>query len=387
MTTTTPSDWEGVSLPAGFVDPRDNPDLPAITHYDPDQPDPVPPAARLEQEPVEVSTHPALLPRGSTYRCAIPGINLDAWSPPSSRGWGQSCNVQLARVQLTEAAISANAVLAELVWLVMAANEKQGYRYRRADTGCYNCRSLRVGTDWSWHAWALAIDSNWTTNPMRYPVVTDRPRWEIERWNRYGFGWGGDYDPTNPPDTMHTEFHGTPEQAQQALDLARRELIPIINGGNQPAPTPGPSDGFREIDWGGVTELNTKGDQVKKDQTDLIDTGFAVGPSGADGYAGQATVDAIKAFQFAARIGVDGAMGPTTRSMVHKVPSFHGDGLGNHSLAEWINALQSHGWRISDGSSYERFLGILVQFQRDKGITADGHPGPQSWTCLFCTVN
>jgi peptidoglycan hydrolase-like protein with peptidoglycan-binding domain len=69
---------------------------------------------------------------------------------------------------------------------------------------------------------------------MRRPVTTDRPRWELDRWNRFGFAWGGDYTGSSVPDAMHTEYMGSPDQAQAALVLARTEL------GGQPAPPPAP---------------------------------------------------------------------------------------------------------------------------------------------------
>jgi len=382
----TPEDFISWDVPEGWSDPVADERLPYVTEYN-GEADPTPSASRLSV--IESGTVKfAAKPRGyfgggahhSSFDCAIPGINLDSWTTPLSRGWGQSCNVQLARVNLSEASISVNAGIAELVGLIMRANEAQGYVYRKGDTGCYNCRSLRQGGDWSWHAWALAIDCNWGTNPMRYPVQTDRPSWEIQRWNRYGFGWGGDYDPSNPPDAMHVEFHGTPQQAVAALALARKELggnLPQQPNPPAPQPQPAPSG-------------NTA--QVKKDQFDLTDTGF---PVKQDGIWGPASVAACKGFQYAAHIAVDGICGDNTRANLHKVPSWHSSGPfvaddpGGHSALEWQRKLKEHGWHIeTDGVWGAHSKSILRQFQQDKGhLTVDGLRGPCSWTALFCTVN
>lgn len=157
------------------------------------------------------------------YVCAVPGINLADYSKDAQqRGWGSPCSGTMARVQLTVAAVSVDTRVAELVGLIMRANERDGYRYRAADTGAYNCRKIS-GTDvWSNHAWGAAVDCNWQSNPFTATLQTDRPSWEIDRWARYGWAWGGKY--TGKKDAMHNEFMGTPAQAQAALVLARKEL-------------------------------------------------------------------------------------------------------------------------------------------------------------------
>jgi hypothetical protein len=211
-----------------------------IAPYNPDEPDLTPPDDRVDgYAHVEVraavrTTFDAI--RAASHPCAIPGINLDTWINPISRGFGQPCSGDLKTITLAHGArVSVHSSLAELVGLIMNANEAQGYIYRAADTGAYACRANRNNpAASSWHSFGIAIDANWTTNPNRYPVVTDRPGWEVARWQRYGFGWGGDYDPSNPPDTMHTEFHGTVAQAAAALELARQEL----GGGVAPTPAP-----------------------------------------------------------------------------------------------------------------------------------------------------
>jgi hypothetical protein len=242
---------EPTTDPGWFEDPVANPDLPAITEWD-GQEDPVPPAERLAAEPaeVEVDDHgqrtaledegppgdeedgrPAgPVPRGRAA-VVMAGLSLTDYSrSPQARGFGPPCTVPLAKVQLTHLALSVNKLLAELIWLIMAANEKQGYLYCAGDTGCMNCRPVAGTSKYSWHSWAVAIDACWKANPQRRPVTTNRPRWELDRWNRYGFAWGGDYSGGTVPDSMHTEYMGTVEQIPALLALARKELLPIING-------------------------------------------------------------------------------------------------------------------------------------------------------------
>jgi len=286
-----------------------------ITQYDPTHPDPTPPDERVDgYDGVTVraaapETFAAI--RAASHPCAIPGINLDTWISPISRGFGQPCSGDLRTITLSHGArVSVHSSLAELVGLIMNANEAQGYIYRPADTGAYNCRANRNNPSASsWHSFGIAIDANWTTNPNRYPVVTDRPAWEIARWNRYGFGWGGDYEPSNPPDTMHTEFHGTVAQAGAALALARQEL------GDGVAPTPAPPspvpapNGFglpAGHYYGLITGPNEShgginvAEQVavRKIQVRLQELGYApAGSSWADGRFEQPTADAVASWQ------------------------------------------------------------------------------------------
>jgi hypothetical protein len=239
------SDEDRGWYPDDWLDPIDNPDLPEITEApEVDNPDPVPPQERLDAEPDEVEAED----HGQTVaeelqesqdqgppglRTLVPsavGINLRNYSQtPQQRGWGAACTARLARVALPGgAAVSVDSRLAELVLLIMKANERDGYRYRAVDTGAYNCRYIGGTTVWSWHAWGIAIDQNWQSNPYTATLRTDMPVWLRDRWNRYGFAWGGDY--SGRKDAMHHEFMGTPQDAVRATELARRELagIPIV---------------------------------------------------------------------------------------------------------------------------------------------------------------
>jgi hypothetical protein len=178
--------------------------------------------------------------------CAIPGIDLSDYTSPLPRpGWGEHCAMALAPVTLTNGVtFRVNSRIAELVTLIMNANIAEGYGYRQADTGSNNCRKIGGSSQWSMHAWALAIDENWQTNPQASPLRTDRPAWEVRRWMRYGFAWGGNYVSPTRPDAMHNEFMGTPAHADQATTLARQELGHLAN---MPSPRPSPITGDLEV--------------------------------------------------------------------------------------------------------------------------------------------
>jgi hypothetical protein len=196
---------------------------------------------------------PGRLGAGTVYPCAIGGINLTDYSRnPEGKGWGPHCGGPFTTITLSNGVkLTVDHRIAELATLIMNANLRDGYAYRQADTGAYNCRYISGTTVWSNHAWGLAIDGNWSTNPQRSPLTTDQPVWLRQRWNRYGFAWGGNYNPPTLPDAMHDEFMGTPDQAVAATNLARTELAgggtPPPAAGGYPAPTRSPNTGNFEI--------------------------------------------------------------------------------------------------------------------------------------------
>ena len=379
MTDRLDSDDRGI-FPAGFSDPVGDADLPWIGP-DSGVPDPVP-ADRLGEEPEVVEAEdrgqrtaeeldhvPAFQAPGAEERApAVPGIDLRDYSRNAQqKGWGAPCTSRRATVTLRVARVTVDVRIAELVGLVMRANEAQGYAYRAADTGAYNCRKIAGSSKWSNHAWAIAIDENWQTNPFTSPLRTDKPRWLVDRWNRYGFAWGGDY--RRRQDAMHFEFMGTPVQAVAALTLARAELGGGSGGGS------GGGQTYEEIPIGGVSKLWTRGEQVRQDQAACNDAGFSCT---ADGFCGLATVAVFKAFQLAAGIGQDGMFGPQSREKVRAVPPWR-----HHSPRAFQQVLRNRGWNITvDGVWGPRSAAVLKAFQREKGLMADGRPGPQSWTAL-----
>lgn len=256
------------------------------------------------------------------FPCAVPGINLSDYGRMPRAGWPAKCSGSMVTVRINDAGarVTVDAAIGELVGLIMRKNEADGYHYRPGDTGAYNCRDI-AGNGPSMHSYGLAIDENWSTNPMVRPLRTDKPEWLVRRYNRFGFAWGGHYVPPTACDAMHFEFMGTPAQALAAVLLARVEL-----GGGTPGPTPAapatpaPADPHDEI-----LTLGDSGPAVKVLQETLNRWYPKEAPLDVDGDFGQATLDRVKLLQTRAGLSpVDGEVGPATRAVLGlNVPSFY----------------------------------------------------------------
>jgi hypothetical protein len=321
--------------PTDWLNPADDPELHWIEPADDDHPDPVPPQERLDEEPgwdiqaedrgqndaiasllrgfLPPEADEAHIPPGARQfvQPGFTGLDLRDYSKlPDQKGWGAPCAAAHATVTLTYARVTVDARIAELVGLVMRACESRGYIFRAVDTGAYNCRKIAGTTTWSNHAWGLAVDCNWQSNPYTTGTTHDIPDWMHNLWNRYGFAWGGDYTGSRR-DYMHFEFMGTPQQALLALALARAELAGITPAPTPPVPTVDQSTAFpydHTQYFGlitGPTESHGGIDAVEKAyvryiQVRLQQEGFAPGTAGwADGVYEQETVDAAAAWQHA----------------------------------------------------------------------------------------
>ena len=106
---------------------------------------------------------------------------------------------------------------------------KYGYRIRLKDTGAYNDRNIDGTNVKSLHAYGIAIDINWLSNPAGDHLVTDMPRAmveEIEAITTVGgqqvFRWGGDWNDNNIQDesfydAMHFEAQASPAELARGL--------------------------------------------------------------------------------------------------------------------------------------------------------------------------
>lgn len=216
-------------------------------------------------------------------------------------------------------------------WTALAQTmAKHDYRIRPAATDSYNCRRITGGTGLSLHAYGIALDVNWDTNP--YLKTPDRRK--IRFSNRRSqdargedvkagvadtdmtvamiedvraikdvdgrpvFAWGGDYKTSK--DAMHFQIDLTPAEIQRGIDW-----------GTAPAVVPQPRPTF-------FVRLGDVGPEVEYYQRKLARLS-PVSPGSFDGAYGRRTAESVLAFQRsrkpAVREGTGGeTIGPWTRS-------------------------------------------------------------------------
>lgn len=137
------------------------------------------------------------------------------------------CKVQIAR-EIVPAAMALGVVL-----------RKWGYQVRAGATGAYNCRKITGGSSLSAHAYGIAIDINWDTNPYsRIKLITDMPRGMVSEAAQIRtsdgvqvWRWGGDWDgrpdtPHSNYDAMHFEVVATPAELAKGIALSMNPADP-----------------------------------------------------------------------------------------------------------------------------------------------------------------
>ena len=125
---------------------------------------------------------------------------------------------------------------------------------------------------------------------------------------KYGFEWGGNWDAATPPDYMHMEFAGSPDEIPHILEQL----------GHRPTPSPTP----HPIPHGDYP----------------LPPGYYFGPlsgpaqsiSGMYATDTNAERDAIKSIQNVVHVATDGAYGPRTEAAVKSYQATHG--LANDGL-------------------------------------------------------
>lgn len=214
--------------------------------------------------------------------------------------WAPACRLQApATITLHGGGrVHVDGRVVEAVRALDAILARHDYRTRRADTGAYNCRRITGGTGYSLHAYGIAIDINWTSNPYGKRLITDMPREMVAAIKalRTGNGrqvwrWGGDY--TTNKDAMHYEIVCTPADLATGI----RGAEPVGSGI--------PHDVLRRGD---------RGPKVTAVQWTLTFLGH---PVTVDGEYGPRTTAAVGSFQRAlnkmgATLTVDGVWGPQT---------------------------------------------------------------------------
>lgn len=137
----------------------------------------------------------------------------DWWDPP--------CQAASVTIPFGDngAQITVDKRVAPIFQAVAAIFARYGYEIRKDDTGAYVCRRITGGTGYSLHAYKIATDVNWSTNPYGPTLVTDMPPGairEIEALNVDGtpvLRWGGRY--SGMKDAMHFEVIVPPAVAER----------------------------------------------------------------------------------------------------------------------------------------------------------------------------
>lgn len=159
--------------------------------------------------------------------------------------WEPRCTPPWVRFRLYGGAVvTVDALLVEAMTAMNTIAEAYNYPCSGPDNGAYNCRKVKGTKSWSKHAYAIAVDRRWNTNPYRRPLTTDRPaamnRAMVSvRTNngRQVWIWGGYW---NTPDAMHDEAGCTPQDLATGINWATvaRKTGSTPPPYRPPAPTP-----------------------------------------------------------------------------------------------------------------------------------------------------
>lgn len=148
-----------------------------------------------------------------------------AWSPHCEGPWARVSlhgkGEVVVRAAVTDAVLELDRCLAEF-----------GYLTRRADTGGFCCRKIRGGTNWSLHAYGIAVDLNWTDNPFSTKFVSDMNAPMVDAIERIRtnsgaqvWRWGGRFSPKHDP--MHFEIIAFPADIASGISgTVRATSIP-----------------------------------------------------------------------------------------------------------------------------------------------------------------
>lgn len=317
--------------------------------------------------------------------------------------------------------------------------------------GIYNCRSVRGGRTTSVHGEGRAFDAGVRPYGAAYGneladrivkmskelgvqcVIWNRKIWSCAHphagWRKYS---GID------PHTGHLHIELTWAQARKSRSAAAKQWARVL-GGSVPKTPQGASSGgsgvsYKAIKAGDLIKLYTKGETVKKWQTE----GLGYTGKKADGYYGPSSQKDTKAFQKKHGLTADGIVGPKTWAKVGKSSSakktqkktstkkapgsslvfplpkgyyfgprnggtksvsgyhkrtFRGKQDRDHFKA-WANQLIKRGWSIGKGKTYlsksgndglygNEYKTLIKAFQKDQKLTQDGLLGRSTWVAAF----
>ncbi len=187
-------------------------------------------------------------------------------------------------------AVSVHGGIAPLVAWLLDQTVARGYGPRQGECWGFANRAIRGTNTPSNHSWGLAVDINAPANPMTDRLVTDMPAWMPDLWKSKQFRWGGDY--RTRKDAMHYEFMGTPGDARRLIAELGGVPMAMTSGGARP-----------------TLKKGAKGPAVSQLQERLNAHGAGLA---VDGSFGPKTDRAVRAFQQARGLVVDGICGKNT---------------------------------------------------------------------------
>jgi hypothetical protein len=214
--------------------------------------------------------------------------------------WAPACSPTVVRDLVPGIRISIDSRCVEAFSALGCVLQAWDYHVRREDTGAYNCRLITGGSGYSLHAYGIAIDINWNSNPYRADnrLVTDMPSGmvsDIRRIRTKGghtvFRWGGDYQ--NVKDAMHYEVVASPTELATGIDWATV---------TQPA-----RDQDDPQSWAPI-QRGDRGPTVLELQDRLVELGLMTRAqvSTGPGVFGPATEAAVRKYQESHGLTVDG---------------------------------------------------------------------------------
>jgi peptidoglycan hydrolase-like protein with peptidoglycan-binding domain len=317
------------------------------------------------------------------------------------RMWAPACQCELTVLQLHSGArVSVAKATSEAFRAIDGVMQATGYAPRARDTGGFNCRKITGGNGHSLHAFGLAVDYNWNSNPFRADgkLITDMPPTMVTaikairtKGGAPVFRWGGDF--SRVKDAMHFEVIASP-----------RELATGIAWGKVDVRDPDPA---KPATWP-VLQRGDRGPTVEVLQKRLGGARFPCEP--IDGIFGKGTEQSVRRFQESRSLDVDGTVGlqtwtalltdqgptATAKSPVKvanraaapaKVPATckrPSKGKAVTQLQQRLNELGFDSGKV-DGSFGARTEAAVKAFQAKRGLEADGIVGPKTWAALLAT--
>ncbi|UOQ47049.1 peptidoglycan-binding protein [Gracilibacillus caseinilyticus] len=143
---------------------------------------------------------------------------------------------------------------------------------------------------------------------------------------------------------------------------------------------------LNNFDLDGLLETGDSGSVVRKLQRDLIKLGFALPKYGADGVFGQETESAVRSFQSAENLAVDGIVGPNTNAKLDKQTTLVSNYPGiikNGSRGDVVRIIQRRVFAKADGIFGTQTEKKVKEYQQRNGLKVDGIVGPKTWGKLF----